>query len=947
MKLVTFLITICASVFLGLALRADAAEEDFRIDSLMMLASDSSMADSLRIVLLLEASRLTGFDGIQNKSGILADSLFVEARTLAFRSQNIQAFLYALDKIGVGQRNQAKYHNALIWHREELAIADSLKLFPETIKALNNLGVAHRRMDDYKMATDYHMRALSLAEKLDEMKGYVIAANGLGNIQYVLGNYDEALRRFRECLRVNQSQNELLGVAINLDNIGNVFFKQNDVEKALEYYLLSLEVNREIGSQRGIAICYSDIGNVYKAKGDFDKALNYYLLSLELNESIGDLHYVAYGYVNVGQLYVENKKYQEALPFLKKGIELSLGSDILANLENAYHLMYKVYKYMNQPQNALRFLELANELNDSIMSDNTMKTVIQMQTLFDRERSENQIALLKHQKAISDLKMKDQRFYNLFIYSSLIVLFVAVIVGLIILRMKMKTNALLQKQKAELEAARLELSDYAARLLKSKEEAEHHNRLKSQFLANMSHEIRTPMNSVIGFADILSKIITDSKQLAYLESIRSSGNNLLTLINDILDLSKIEAGKLNIELMPVNLRELLEEIRQIFYLQLKDKNLAFTIRVDNSLPTIVYLSEVRMRQILFNLVGNAIKFTNSGSISLTVYAVNNLSDGFVDLHMHVADTGIGIPKESIDRIFIAFNQQHNEFTKYQGTGLGLSITQRLVEAMNGRIHVESEYGKGSVFKVLLKGVKTQHDHHLNEDVNTMFLKADGFLLEEVILITRDFGVTQQISEIVDRLQLRFRLIVEPVEIEQLAAKMMNSCFIFDNDSYAEQDIDAFQLFFDQKRVHLVVVCQQHSPRCKLIPYEMHFAIPEQYILLTRYLRALQDKKVQLHSSMSKLFLMEKTDKQDAMLDLMTSWEQAIKSHFMNDAELFAEALIEKGMELKQEKLRSLGLKIKQSVDAFDVEMVQEQLRNFEPFVMQIRRSSLSANQFDG
>ena len=946
MKSFSLAILILLSLVFCTSANADEAENDFStLDSLIIVATDPGSSDSLKIVTLLEVSRLKGFNGLQKNSDAMADSVFLHARRLAFSTQSVKLFLNTLDDIGVEQRNQAKYHNAIIWHREELAIADSLKLIPEIIKALNNLGVAHRRMDDYKMATDYHMRALALAEKINETKGYVIALNGLGNIQYILGNYDEALRRFRECLRVNQADNEMLGVAINLNNIGNVFFKQNDREKALEYYLLSLEVNREIGSQRGIAICYSDIGNIYKSRGDFGKALNYYLLSLELNEGIGDLHYVAQSFVNVGELFVEHERYKEALPYLQKAVELSKGSDILANLESAYHLMYQVYKNLKQPKNALLYLELANQLSDSIMSDNTMKTVIQMQTLFDRERSENQIALLKHQKAIADLKMKDQRFYNLFLYSGLVVLLLATIVGFFVLRMKTKTNALLKKQKAELEDARFELSEYAARLLKAKEEAEHHNRLKSQFLANMSHEIRTPMNSVIGFADILSKMITDPKQLSYLESIRSSGNNLLMLINDILDLSRIEAGKLNLELTPINLRDLLEEIRQIFFLQLKEKKLLFTIQVDNSLPDRVFLSAVRMRQILFNLVGNAIKFTDSGSVSMIVYAVNSKQTGHIDLHLQVADTGIGIPKEALERIFMAFSQHHNEFAKYQGTGLGLSITQRLVEAMNGTIHVESELKKGSVFKVVLKGVKMEHQARTNDNKGIL-TKSEGFFLEEVLVITKDQMLRQQILEMMSHLKLQSQTIDELQKLDALPLRPISTCFIFDCEGFSDEEINTVQRFVEQKNMHVILICRMNSKRKISMFYEMRFSMPEQSVLLFRYLEALKDRKVKLHSSSLKEIEIDRNTSNDEMAELIEAWERALNSQFMNDAELFAETLIAKGNQMNNDKLRNLGLKIKQSTESFDVEKVMEQLQNFEPFMTQIRANFARKTQED-
>ncbi|MCP4217675.1 MAG: response regulator [bacterium] len=240
----------------------------------------------------------------------------------------------------------------------------------------------------------------------------------------------------------------------------------------------------------------------------------------------------------------------------------------------------------------------------------------------------------------------------------------------------------------------------------AKDAAEAANRAKSEFLANMSHEIRTPMNSILGFTELLDERIRDTREKKYLSAIIAGGKTLMSLINDILDLSKIEAGKLEIHLRAVNPKHIFNEIRTIFLHQTEARDLQFELDIDPALPEGLMLDAIRLRQILFNLVGNAVKFTESGYVKISLSKQYKEDDrSTLDLIFSVEDSGIGIPEAEQPMIFDAFWQHRDgDIDTFGGTGLGLSITRRLVDIMGGTISVKSTPGKGSRFQVVLRDV---------------------------------------------------------------------------------------------------------------------------------------------------------------------------------------------------------------------------------------------------
>jgi len=303
---------------------------------------------------------------------------------------------------------------------------------------------------------------------------------------------------------------------------------------------------------------------------------------------------------------------------------------------------------------------------------------------------------------------------------------------------------------------------------------------KQQFLSNMSHEIRTPMNAIIGFTKVLLKSDLNEKQKEYLNAIKTSGDALTILINDILDLAKVDAGKMVFEQTPFKIAASISAMIHLFETKIREKNLQLIKNYDDKIPRVLSGDPVRLHQIILNLVSNAVKFTSEGKITISARLMNETGEK-ADIEFSVSDTGIGIPEDKMEHIFENFQQATSETARlYGGTGLGLAISKQLVESQGGRITAKSKLGEGSTFSFILPFQKTDAEIELDKVINILTTKIQNARV----------------------------LVVEDIALNQLLMKTLLDDFGFEHDIAGNGKIAIEKL---QNRSYDIILMDLHMP----------------------------------------------------------------------------------------------------------------------------------------
>ncbi|OQY27362.1 MAG: hypothetical protein B6244_10905 [Candidatus Cloacimonetes bacterium 4572_55] len=490
----------------------------------------------------------------------------------------------------------------------------------------------------------------------------------------------------------------------------------------------------------------------------------------------------------------------------------------------------------------------------------------------------------------------------------------------------------------------------------AKKSAEAANRAKSEFLANMSHEIRTPMNAVIGFTELLDSMITDQKQRSYLDSIKTGGKNLLSLINDILDLSKIEAGRMKIYTEPTDIISIFTEIEMIFRQKIAEKNLDFQIEVESGIPLYLSLDETRLRQVLLNLVGNAIKFTEKGYIKLSMWGVQKQKyKNSLDLILAVEDSGIGIPESDQKKIFGAFLQKESQSAKkFGGTGLGLTITKRLVKMMNGVISLKSETGKGSIFEIALRDVAICEVK--SETKSAQFFDVKNIEFEKAtILVVDDIKMNRRLLQAILKRQKNLRVILanDGRQALLLAREHKPDMILMDLKMPVMDGYEAAKQIkndADLKRIPITVLTASATKKTKERVKANEFNgrlikpvdISDLFLEMTRFIpyaeksaQSEEPKSLELGKISAETLakLPEVVEKLEG--EYMTLWEVTLKSNNFSRYDEFANRIKEMGEIYSLQILKNFGIDLLIYVSSFDIDKIQDGLKIYPQIVKKL------------
>lgn len=624
-----------------------------------------------------------------------ADSVLRLALSKSIKYRYGNGILHSNINLGKCLHLRGKYNESLSVIKTALEQAEKAN-DPASIATIYiTLGDLYTSLRQFSKSFDQYNKALELFYKTGNNNGIFTCMNRIGNRYMDLYTFQKdssgftlAEKKYQEALQFAEKKNMLNNAVvayISLADAYNIYGKtsgQKDLLfKSLDCSMKALRISRNQHFAKHEAICYLNMGEVYTSLGITEKALPFYQQALEKYQALNDKRWVLNTEKYLATAYLQLNDFEKAETHINNGLRIAHAINLHPYLHDLYELLARIEEKNGHSDNALRYFRLASDFKDSVLNENMTKEMSRLQTELDIEKKDNEIELLTKNTEIQQERIANQTIQR----NYLIAAFLGILALLAFIYYRYR-----EKQRS------------SEVILRAKETAEQAKLLQEQFLANTSHEIRTPMNGIIGMTNQLMDTTLNIEQQEYVNAIKESSSNLLVIINDLLDLSKINAGKMVFERTPFQLSDLFKNLLFTLQYRSKEKNIHLISSIDEKIPTTITGDPVRLNQVLLNLAGNAIKFTEQGEVRISAKLLND-SGKKVRILFSVQDSGIGIPTDKLEKIFESFTQVNATTTrKYGGTGLGLTIAKQIIEQQGGAISVSSKVNEGSTFSFTLE-----------------------------------------------------------------------------------------------------------------------------------------------------------------------------------------------------------------------------------------------------
>ena len=650
-------------------------------DKLQELAIESGLTDYLPYLKLLEFGKYMLLNDLETACPIAKETFYMaldykDYETLLHTYEFIHTICYE-QGVGITTNDMEEFENKLFDLHQKMTD-------PEwKIQLSRSIAVKFFRKSKYSEALPLYQTIVDYYETQNiQDLTYGRTLSDIAAIHLDLQNFEETKGYYRRAKKVfNFLNDEKSKMGMDM-SLAQTFALEKNRDSAQIY------IDNVFKYYANVPECGPCLGRAYVIEAQIMNLKNNYAQALErllpLDPRFDDTvktssnKFVEAYYFTLAEAYFGLGQYQNAIQSAKLGINYKEKRNISFRLRN-YDVLFRAQEAAGQYQNALTTYTHYNKLNDSVAQLRNSQEVLRKELGFQFEKQRLADSLSLEQKRLeSELSLQSEISEQKATKNILIGL--GVLAALLAMGFYYRLKHIRKTQKI---------------IQKEKEKAQASERAKHQFLANMSHEIRTPMNAIKGMTDILLRRKPRKDQTEYLDGIKQSSDSLLVIINDILDISKIEAGKIELEHEPFSVSELINNVQTIMHFKAEEKGLQLKKNLPSEEIT-VKGDATRLKQILINLIGNAIKFTEKGMVTTTLTS-EEIEDK-QNLHFTVSDTGIGIDQDRIEKIFKSFEQAYSDTSrKFGGTGLGLSISKKLVELHKGKIWVESEKGKGSQF----------------------------------------------------------------------------------------------------------------------------------------------------------------------------------------------------------------------------------------------------------